>query len=102
MTGPTIGGFLLQLGGWPWIFWMNFIVGLAVSAAVVRIVKGSGEQRKESFDIWGALTLLIGYPALLVGLTFGASNGWTSPLVIGCFLWRRSLLRVSYGSNYYL
>jgi MFS family permease len=67
MTGPTIGGFLLQLGGWPWIFWMNFIVGLAVSAAVVRIFKGSGEQRKESFDIWGALTLLIGYPALLVG-----------------------------------
>jgi hypothetical protein len=32
-----------------------------------------------------ALTLLIGYPAFLIGLTFGASNGWMSPLVIGCF-----------------
>ena len=32
-----------------------------------------------------ALTLLIGYPAFLIGLTFGARNGWMSPLVIGCF-----------------
>lgn len=93
------GGFLLQLGGWLWIFWMNFIVSLAVNAAVVRIFNGS-EQRKEPFDIWGALTLLIGYPALLVGLTFGASNGWTSPLVMGSFFWRRSALRALCGSNY--
>jgi hypothetical protein len=61
------GDYGARLGGGPWIFWMNFIVGLAVSAAVVRIFKGSGDQRKESFDIWGALTLLIGYSALLVG-----------------------------------
>ena len=28
MTGPAIGGFLLQFGGWPWIFWMNFLIGI--------------------------------------------------------------------------
>ncbi len=86
MTGPAVGGFLLQLGGWPWIFWMNFIVGFAVTLAVVKIFRGPGEIRYEAFDTWGALALLIGYPALLGGLTFGSSLGWFAPPVIGTFM----------------
>lgn len=86
MTGPTVGGFLLHAGGWTWIFWMNFIVGFAVTAAVVKIFRGPGSRRPEVFDTWGALFLLIGYPALLIALTFGASLGWTSERVLGSFL----------------
>jgi len=85
MTGPTVGGFLLQMGGWTWIFWMNFIVGFAVTLAVVKIFRGAGEQRPESFDIRGSLALLIGYPSLLVGLSFGARLGWSSSWVIAWF-----------------
>ena len=86
MTGPTVGGFLLQVGGWTWIFWMNFIVGFAVTVAVVKIFRGPGHRRPEVFDTWGALFLLIGYPALLIALTFGATLGWTSERVLGSFL----------------
>ena len=75
MTGPAVGGLLLQFAGWTSIFWMNCIVGLTVTAAVVRIFRGPGEQRGDPFDIWGAVALLIGYPALLVGLTFGTNVG---------------------------
>ena len=39
MTGPAVGGLLLQFAGWTSIFWMNCIVGLAVTAAVVRIFR---------------------------------------------------------------
>ena len=85
MTGPTIGGFLLHWGDWPWIFWMNFIIGAAVAAAVTKIFPGTGERHHEAFDFCGALALLIGYPALLLGLTFAASRGWSSVLVIGSF-----------------
>ncbi len=86
MTGPTIGGFLIQLGDWTWIFWMNFIVGVAVTAAVMKIFRGPGKRQREAFDIWGSLALLIGYPALLVGLTFGANLGWTSAQVLCLFI----------------
>jgi EmrB/QacA subfamily drug resistance transporter len=85
MAGPTIGGVLLQAGGWRWIFWMNCIVGLAVSAAVIAIFRGSGERRKEPFDFLGSAALLLGYPALLVAFTFGAQFGWSSPAVVLCF-----------------
>ena len=76
MTGPAVGGLLLEFGGWTSIFWMNCFVGLAVSAAVVKIFRGPGEHRPEPFDIWGALALLVGYPSLLVALTFGSHVGW--------------------------
>jgi EmrB/QacA subfamily drug resistance transporter len=95
MTGPAIGGLLLQLGGWTSIFWMNCIVGVAVTAAVALIFRGPGEQRKETFDMWGALALLIGYPSLLVALTFGVNLGWTwamawfavATMGLASFLW---------------
>ncbi len=76
MTGPAIGGLLLQFGGWTWIFWMNCIVGFVVMAAVLKIFRGPGEQRRETFDTWGAIALLIGYPSLLIALTYGANLGW--------------------------
>jgi len=78
MTGPTIGGILLEFGGWSWIFWMNFIVGTLVTLAVGKIFRGAGQRRREVFDLGGSLALLIGYPALLVALTFGAKFGWSS------------------------
>jgi EmrB/QacA subfamily drug resistance transporter len=86
MTGPTIGGFLLELGGWSWIFGMNFTLGLVISLAVFGIFPGAGARRYEPFDGFGAASLLIGYPALLIGLTFGESLGWSSPAVLAAFL----------------
>lgn len=88
MTGPAVGGLLLEFGGWTSIFWMNCIVGLGVTAAVVQIFRGPGEQRREPFDIWGTLALLVGYPSLLVALTFGSHIG--RALTAACFLFAAS------------
>ena len=99
MTGPTIGGLLLHVGGWPWIFWMNCIIGLAVTAAVIKIFRGPGERRREPFDFRGALALLIGYPALLLGLTFAANHGWTSRFVVGWFAVAAIALASFFGSS---
>ena len=76
MTGPAIGGVLLETGGWTWIFWMNCIVGFVVAAWVIRLFRGPGEQHREPFDVWGSIALLIAYPSLLVGLTVGINLGW--------------------------
>ncbi len=64
---------------------MNFILGAVVTGAVVLIFRGPGERRYEPFDAWGAATLLVGYPLLLVGFTFGESFGWASLPVLIAF-----------------
>ena len=75
-AGPTIGGLLLYLWDWPAIFTMNFLVGLGVSCAVCRIFRGPGERQAGTLDIWGSVSVLIGYPALLIGFTLAANSGW--------------------------
>jgi EmrB/QacA subfamily drug resistance transporter len=84
--GPTLGGFLLYLWGWQAIFLANFMIGLAVSVATFAVLDGEEELRKEPFDIWGAVFLIVGYPALLIALTLGAHSGWSSPGILPGFI----------------
>lgn len=77
-TGPTLGGLILYLWGWRAVFLANCLIGIVISVAVFSIFKGSDERRKETFDFWGALALMIGYPALLIGLSVGTNSGWSS------------------------
>jgi MFS family permease len=84
-TGPTIGGFLVHLWGWRAVFVLNLLVGILVSIAVFSVFKGGEKRKRGAFDFWGSLALMIGYPALLIALSLGASSGWTSPRMI--FWW---------------
>ena len=81
-TGPAVGGLMLFLWGWRAIFLANFSIGLGVSLAVFKVLKGEDERKKEPFDYWGALTLVVGYPSLLLALSLGAKSGWTSFYVL--------------------
>lgn len=76
-TGPTVGGFLLHFAGWRAIFFLNCIIGVAVSAAVFTVFRERDERKRGGFDFPGAVALMIGYPSLLIGLSIGASAGWT-------------------------
>jgi EmrB/QacA subfamily drug resistance transporter len=75
-TGPTIGGLILQLWGWRAVFLANCIFGVAISLTLFLILKGKEERRNVSFDFLGVVSLLIGFPSLLIALTLGARFGW--------------------------
>lgn len=83
-TGPTVGGLLIHLWNWRAVFLVNFLIGVAVSAAVFSVFKGSEKRRRGAFDFPGAAALLIGYPALLIALSVGATDGWFAP---GTLFW---------------
>lgn len=83
-TGPTLGGLILYLWSWRTVFLTNCLIGIVVSAAVFSIFKGREQLKKETFDLWGALSLMIGYPALLIALSLGSNAGWSSPRL---FFW---------------
>src|SRR6202171_1296601 len=74
VIGPVLGGALVAID-WPWVFWFNVPLGLAVSVwagLVLRELSGGSGDR--SFDIAGTITFLIG----LTGLVFGISKGGIS------------------------
>ena len=77
--GPTLGGFLVTHFGWQAVFFVNVPIGIvgALLAAVV-LPPLQSHRTAEPIDWRGAVTLIGGMSALLLGLTKGPSWGWLS------------------------
>jgi EmrB/QacA subfamily drug resistance transporter len=98
VAGPILGGLILTLADWRWIFFINVPVGLFGAIWGYRALREmSIRKRGERFDVIGALSFSIGLIALLIALTLGIQLSFTStPIVllfclfiigVGVFLW---------------
>jgi EmrB/QacA subfamily drug resistance transporter len=84
---PSLGGWLAQSISWRMVFYINLPVGLLALGLSWRFVPSDQPtKRRERFDIFGALTFLLGLVALLLGLNQGHALGWTSSWIIGLFM----------------
>jgi EmrB/QacA subfamily drug resistance transporter len=85
--GPSVGGLLVAAGGWRLIFFVNVPLGLFGAVAALALVPRSQNlQQREPFDVRGLALFFPAVVALLTAFSFGATMGWTSPLIIGLFL----------------
>jgi EmrB/QacA subfamily drug resistance transporter len=86
IAGPIIGGLLVMGDEWRWVFLVNIPVGVvALLLALLYVGESRDTNASRSLD-WGGLVLLsAGIFLPLLGLTFGNEEGWTSPVVLGCF-----------------
>ena len=75
IVGPLAGGLLVHSIGWPWIFWVNVPLGIASIAIVALYLHEGLEVKKRSIDYPGALLLLVGVGALMLGLTQASTWG---------------------------
>ncbi len=83
-VGLVLGGMLVEWLSWPWIFFVNIPVGIAVFIASMRIVPESkDEHAHKSFDAAGAITVTGGLVALVYGIVKAQEKGWGSLHTIG-------------------
>ena len=86
ILGTILGGWL-TIFGWQWVFWFNVPFSLVGTVwAWLNLREQSQLDRNQHFDIPGTLTYLISITGLLLALTIGGIEGWTTPLVIGGFI----------------
>jgi len=79
IVGPLLGGVILTLADWRWIFYINVPIGILGTLWGYRALhEMSSRTQGESFDPVGAGTFSLGLVALLFGLTSGIERGWTS------------------------
>src|SRR5882672_7143954 len=91
--GLVLGGALTQAFSWPWIFFINVPVGVAVFFLSLRLVPESkDEAAHRSFDIPGAVTVTGGLMALVYAIVQTETKGWTSTQTIVTFLIAVALL----------
>ena len=78
-VGLVLGGVLTTAFSWPWIFYVNVPVGIAVFIASMRIVPESKDAHAhKSYDVAGAVTVTAGLLALVYGIVKAQEKGWTS------------------------
>ncbi len=85
--GPIIGGILVGSLGWQWVFLVNIPIGLAALVAAKKLVPESVEPGAgRRIDVPGIVSASAGLGALTYALVEGQAYGWTSPLIIGLFI----------------
>jgi EmrB/QacA subfamily drug resistance transporter len=91
-VGVLAGGLLTSYLSWPWVFYINIPVGLAVVLLSPRYL---GESRvagaTRHFDLAGATSVTASLMLLVYGLTKATQDGWSSagtlvPLLASAFV----------------
>ncbi|MCM0674517.1 MFS transporter [Micromonospora phytophila] len=76
VSGPALGGLLVDSLGWPWTFYINVPVGLAVIGIGLAQLPAEGRLRwPDRSLVAGAALLCAAAVALLGGLALSASRG---------------------------
>ena len=103
MTGPTLGGFIIDTIGWRWIFYVNVPTGLASAYFAWKILRERAPSAEPvQVDYLGALLLLITNTCFVYAMNQFPHLGWSHPLVVSfaivsaaaLFLFIRTELRV--------
>ena len=81
MIGPFLGGILIGLLGWRWVFWINLpLIAVGLCACSFSLKGHSHEKHAIKMDWLGLVLLIFGLGSLLFGIIAGAQSTWTSIL----------------------
>ena len=93
LIGPTLGGWLVQIASWHWIFLINVPVGVIGCIATNLYMPDSRNPATHRFDLAGYLLLAVGMVALTISLDGLADLGLQHAIVLvllilsfGCFV----------------
>ena len=80
IIGPTIGGLIVSSYGWRAMLWVCVVICAGVFGACALTSRKQESSRKtlQSFDVSGAVLILIFFSLLLCVPSFGQNFGWTS------------------------
>ncbi|MCP4753709.1 MAG: MFS transporter [Proteobacteria bacterium] len=102
--GPSLGGIIISLLSWRWIFFVNLPVGIVGTLMVLKFVVPTKPVGKQKFDYWGAGTLFTSLLLLLLGLTMGQQMGFKQwpvlLLLIGWLITLAIFVRIELKSDH--
>ncbi len=81
--GPALGGLIIDVLSWHWIFFVNLPVGIIGTWTAYRFVPAVPPPGGQRFDFVGAGVFFVALSSLMLGLTLGQSRGFGDPLIIG-------------------
>lgn len=79
ISGPAIGGLLVQYASWHYVFWINIPLGLLSMAGLWLFLHENVEKKKHQIDYLGAILLTLAISSLMYLFVEGGSGiAWNS------------------------
>ncbi len=84
-AGPLLGGGIIDLAGWRWVFFVNVPLALVLAVLLIGHVPES-PVRPRRFDVTGALLAVAALAGLTYALTQTSGGGWATVAGVGALV----------------
>jgi MFS family permease len=102
IMGPILGGWLIGIASWHWIFLINLPIGIGALIAAQLILPSDKPQPSQRFDFLGMLLLSPGLALFLYGISSVPGEGqpcWCQPSLVFFWWWRSYSTRCAPSSR---
>lgn len=86
LVGPGLGGLIVSILSWEYIFLINVPIGVLALIAAIKILPKEKRREKKKLDYLGAVLFIFSVVPLFAGLSEGASKGFDNFFIIGAFI----------------
>ncbi|MBK5413412.1 MFS transporter [Pseudomonas sp. TH31] len=97
VLGPPVGGFIVTHASWPWIFYLNLLLGMLALIAALVLIPKQDDVSSRTFDLSGFLLVGVANAALLYGVEMLGQSRENllqglllsgAGVILGVFAWR--------------
>jgi len=81
LVGPLLGGALVDVSSWRWVFAINVVPIAATVAVLARIPAEPPRAEKSHVDLPGATLCAVGLGGMIYGLIEAPGHGWSAPSI---------------------
>ncbi|HEV2086299.1 MAG TPA: MFS transporter [Gemmatimonadales bacterium] len=81
-VGPVLGGWLIQVASWRWVFWINIPIAVVTLAITLLAVPESRDEKARRLDLPGAVLATLGLGGLVFGLLEAPRLGFVHPAIL--------------------
>ena len=83
-AGPSLGAFIIDLGGWRWAFFFNIPLALVTLLLGPKVLTESRDERTRDIpDLIGAAMLMVGLTSTILAVVQSPAWGWGDKRTLG-------------------